>query len=72
MSKTAKTIGIIIALVVIFIPVEIYITARYAFEPEGFWQEIVLFGLGVWFLGVIQIVFLFFGFFFVVPGILRQ
>ena len=37
-------------------PIWIYLLVKYLLSPEGFWQNLVLFGLGVWFLGIIQVV----------------
>lgn len=37
-----------------FMPVELYLLVKYFLSPEGFWQNLVLLGIGVWFLGVIQ------------------
>ncbi len=41
-----------------FIPLWFYLMVRLAFSPNGFWQEFILFGLGVYFLGFIQIILL--------------
>lgn len=54
-DKFGKTLVIIIAWVVCFLPTWIFLGIRYLAAPEGFWQNIVLFGLGVWFLGGLQI-----------------
>ena len=42
-------------LVMVFIPTWIFIFVRNVANPEGFWQNIVLFGLGFWVLGVFQV-----------------
>ncbi len=50
----------VVACAVAFIPVWVFLLVKYALSPEGFWQNLVLYGLGVYFLGVIQIFFLVF------------
>lgn len=39
------------------IPLWIFLGARSLTNPVGFWQNIVLFGLGFWVLGWIQVMF---------------
>mgnify|MGYP001613068945 FL=1 len=39
-------------------PLWMYLTARFLLEPKGFWQEFFLFGVGVWLLSSLQIIFL--------------
>ena len=46
------------ATVLALIPVWIWVIAYNVFAPEGFWQNLVLFGLGIYFLGFLQIIFL--------------
>jgi hypothetical protein len=46
----------LLGIVVAFIPAWLYLLARVAFSPQGFWQNIVLFGFGVWILGAIQFI----------------
>lgn len=43
------------------IPTWIYLLARWVTNPEGFWQNFILLGAGVWFLGLFQVVLLFLG-----------
>ena len=40
------------------IPLWIFLLARLVFNPQGFWQNLVLTGLGVWVLGGLQVAFL--------------
>jgi len=39
-----------------FIPTWIYLLTRTLFQPEGFWQELILMGLGLYFLMGIQLI----------------
>jgi len=48
----------VIAIVVAFIPTELFFLAIWAFEPQGFWQNLALTGIGIWFLESIQVLFL--------------
>lgn len=50
----------LVSLVVAAIPLWIWLAAHNMLEPNGFWQEIVVLGLGVWILGGLQIIFVFF------------
>ena len=53
---TLIKIGVsLISVVVAGIPTWIWLLARTLLEPEGFWQEVVVLGLGVWVLGGLQI-----------------
>ena len=51
--------GIIVILTLI--PVWIFLLLKYLLNPEGFWQNLVTYGLGLFFLGSLQIVFIIFG-----------
>lgn len=42
------------ALTIAFIPTWIFLIIKYIANPEGFWQKLVLFGLGLWVGGGIQ------------------
>ncbi|KPJ85444.1 hypothetical protein AMJ57_03060 [Parcubacteria bacterium SG8_24] len=60
-------IGIsLLATLIALIPTWLYILARLLLEPDGFWQEVVVLGLGVWVLGGIQIMLLIFLIYFLV------
>ena len=53
-----KILASIIALVIIMpIPFDIYLIARWGFTPEGFWQNIVLFAIWAVVLGWLQVIF---------------
>lgn len=63
MSLTEKLVRgfyTVITITVCLIPLWIYLLARLFFSPEGFWQEFVLFGLGLFLLGFIQLILLIF------------
>ena len=51
--------GIIVILTLI--PAWIFLLLKYLLNPEGFWQNLVTYGLGLFFLGSLQIVFIIFG-----------
>lgn len=58
MEKLAKFGVTLLALAAALFPVWLYLIAKNAFDPQGFWQEFFLFGVGVWFLGGLQILLL--------------
>jgi hypothetical protein len=39
-----------------YIPLWIYLFLRFIFNPEGFWQNFVLFGVGLYIFGGLQII----------------
>ncbi len=45
---------LIVLTILCFAPTELFILLRYFLKPVGFWQNIVLFGVGVWVLGIFQ------------------
>lgn len=47
------------ALLCALAPTWLYFLIKWAASPEGFWQNIVLLGIGLWFLGGIQVILLF-------------
>ena len=55
MDKLAKIIASLIALAVALIPFWIWLICRALLAPQGFWQNLVVFGLGAWLLGGLQI-----------------
>ncbi len=64
MSKNdslAKSIVTLIVLMIISIPVDIYLLVRWLISPNSPITEIFLLGVGVWFLGSLQVVFLVLG-----------
>lgn len=54
----ARTIVSILSAVVLLIPFWIWLSAWFLTTPEDFWQKIFLVGVGLWFLGFFQLVFL--------------
>lgn len=51
-----KFILTVLATVVCYIPLWIFLLFRLLLQPEGFWQKLVLFGMGFWILGGIQLI----------------
>jgi hypothetical protein len=52
-------ISIVVSIFVIgvcFIPMWVFLIARSALNPEGFWQKFAVFGIGIWFLGGLQFI----------------
>lgn len=56
MKKLVKVFLSLLAFVFCFIPTWIYLLVDALFEPNGFWQNIVLFGIGLYFLGALQLI----------------
>ncbi len=56
MEFLSKLFICVIVTAVAGIPAWIYLLARSVFEPGGFWQNLILFGFGLYFLGFIQLV----------------
>lgn len=52
---SVKISATVLGAVVLFIPTELYFLIRWVSEPEGFWQELALAGVGLFFLGLIQL-----------------
>ncbi len=46
----------IIVGIMAFIPAYFFLFLKSILSPEGFWQKFLVYGLGIWFLGAIQIV----------------
>ena len=51
-----KLILSLVSFVLCFIPTWLYLLVKWILSPEGFWQNIILFGVGVWILGSIQVI----------------
>ena len=60
MKVFLKFVFIMAFLVVTLIPTWLFLLIRHFTDPNGFWQNLVLVGLGMWFLGGIQIILMFF------------
>ncbi len=52
-------ISLVFTMLALF-PTWMYIAALQVLNPEGFWQNFLLLGAGVWFLGALQIILLIF------------
>lgn len=50
----------IIITVIGLIPLWIFLLIFFLLEPQGFWQNIITYGVGIYFLGGIQFILLFF------------
>lgn len=48
----------LVAVAVCLTPIWIYLLVNWLFEPHGFWQNIFLAGVGIYFLGAAQLVLL--------------
>ena len=55
-DRVSQVVVSLIASVVAFIPLWLILLGRWLLEPEGFWQKLVLYGLGFYFLGFIQFI----------------
>ena len=58
MKGIIKTGVTLISLVVALIPLWIFIGGKSLLSPEGFFQNFFVFGIGIWFLGGIQLLLL--------------
>ncbi|PIP17949.1 MAG: hypothetical protein COX43_01455 [Parcubacteria group bacterium CG23_combo_of_CG06-09_8_20_14_all_35_9] len=47
-------VGIVVT-VICFVPVEFYIAAKFLLNPQGFWQNFALLGIGIYVAGGAQI-----------------
>jgi hypothetical protein len=57
LSKIIFKIFLFILLTIVcFIPLGIYLGANYLFTPQGFWQNLVLFGIAAYFMWSVQFV----------------
>ena len=45
--------------IIAFIPLWFFLFVQTLLSPEGFWQKFVLYGVGLYFLGSLQLLFLF-------------
>ena len=53
-----KSIFTFIVTAIAFMPTIMFFVVKNLLNPEGFWQKFVVFGVGVYFLGGIQIAFI--------------
>lgn len=57
-DQLAKILISLLFSIIALIPLWLILLVRWLLEPEGFWQKLVLYGLGFYFLGFIQLVLL--------------
>ena len=60
-DKIEGLLVIVVTLIIIFIPTELYVLSRVILQPEGFWQELILTGIALYFLLRIQFVLIVIG-----------
>ena len=60
-DKIEGLLVIVVTLIIVFIPTELYLFARVTLQPEGFWQEPILTGIALYFLLGIQFVLIIIG-----------
>ena len=53
----AKAITVIVIWILGLTPTWFFLVVRFLANPDGFWQNLVLIGLGTWFLGSAQVMF---------------
>ena len=53
-----KMVVQLIAALIAFLPAIFFFTVKALLSPTGFWQNFAVYGLGAWFLGGLQIIFL--------------
>jgi len=56
-----KTLIVLAMWLLVLSPTWFFLIVRYLMSPEGFWQNLVLFGVAGWFLGGIQFIFVILG-----------
>ena len=61
MKKILKILSTIGVAIVMFIPASIFAVVRDLLHPVGFWQVAFVYGLGVYFMGGLQIGFIVMG-----------
>ena len=61
MSVGAKVLCMLGTWAVALIPFWLYLLARFLFNPEGFWENLVLAGIGLYIMGTIQFFMFCFG-----------
>ena len=60
MSIWARLVCTLLVTILASLPTDFFLLIRHFAEPQGFWQNLVIFGLGFYFLGAIQVMFLIF------------
>ena len=54
--KLGKILLSLGAFIVCNIPVSLIVMCKYLLNPEGFWQNLVVYGVGIYFFGFLQII----------------
>ncbi|MFA6043029.1 MAG: hypothetical protein WCV85_01895 [Patescibacteria group bacterium] len=67
-----RIIFIIIVTALALIPTWFFLLLRSIANPTGFWQNIVTFGVGIWLLGGLQLIFLVVGVFVLFAGLSKN
>lgn len=65
MLTALKLLMSFVSLVVALGPTWLFLLVKWLLAPEGFWQNLVVYGLGLWFLAFFQIIFIVFWVWFV-------
>ena len=55
-QKFYNWVATLVVALVALAPTWFWIIARWLMEPEGFWQNFILFGVGLWLMGFVQLV----------------
>ena len=59
MENLGKFLACVLALAVALCPLWLYLIVQHFLSPTGFWQHLIVAGIGVWVLGGAQIFLLF-------------
>ena len=65
-TKLFKGFLTIVLIVLASLPSIGFVMARNAMSPDGFWQNLIVYGIGIWLLGGLQIIFATVGILFIV------
>lgn len=57
MQTIFKILGSAVIAIIALIPAEIWFGIYKLVEPDGFWQKLVIVGIGFWVLGLLQLAF---------------
>lgn len=58
MLNIFKTICSFIVLLVALIPLWLWLYVKSELNPQGFWENFVVYGAGIWILGTLQVILL--------------
>ena len=65
-----KIVLTVVSLAIALTPCWLYLAAKFLLAPEGFWQNLLLLGVGTYFLGFIQLILIILWLTFVIQVIL--